>query len=166
MALIYNNYHIKVKSFFAHSPKLKYFLTQSNPCIILQDMVIRKATDAPTHEDFSRFKDVCKRWVRFLNITDRRISYQHVGIPFFSVCKYEPKNQEAAIGLSKDDWHGYERDDLDETAFHEVMEFLLSGLAELATRRHDVSEEDIEIERHRIINILTGSIYERLRNEI
>jgi hypothetical protein len=50
--------------------------------------------------------------------------------------------------------------EIERVAFHEVMEAMLSDLWMLTTRRY-LSEDEVEVARHRLIRILENSVWKQ-----
>lgn len=114
-------------------------------------------------DPFKYFKECVNRWVDHFGLYnwDANVHIdddEYDGALAYTL--YNVDNKRADIYLVMD-WNGTKmtRHELNKTAFHEVLEVMLSEIRHLAGRR-DIRFEEIDSAIHSIIRILTATIFE------
>jgi hypothetical protein len=108
----------------------------------------------PTTEDAKLFAESVKKWQQVLSLGDWRIEK---GLkPAKAAMASVEFNQGARLATYRLGDFGAEKitpDSLDKTALHELLHIFLHDLMDVATDPKS-SEEEIEMQEHRVINLL------------
>ena len=108
----------------------------------------------PTQQDAELFAKSVKKWQQVLNLGDWRIEK---GIkPAKQAMASVEFNESARLAVYRLGDFGAEKitpDSLDKTALHELLHVFLHDLMMVASD-HKSSDEDIEMQEHRVINLL------------
>ena len=108
----------------------------------------------PTTEDAKLFAESVKKWQQVLSLGDWRIEK---GIkPAKAAMASVEFNQGARLATYRLGDFGAEKitpDSLDKTALHELLHIFLHDLMDVATDPKS-SDEEIEMQEHRVINLL------------
>jgi len=118
-----------------------------------------------TKADFKEFRAEVEFWVKIFGLHDFYIEVQHdqTSDTDLATTYFVLEGKHALITLQKN-WGADPpyKDQIKRTAFHEVAEILLSSLWLLACKR-EFSEDEIERERHAIINRLDHGLWKQMR---
>jgi hypothetical protein len=116
---------------------------------------------------FLDFKEECLKWIEYFGLHDWEIVFTntHNGDNRASIA-WNTDSCIIRINLNLD-WGetGFVLDEpqVRSSAFHEVCHVLLCRMFDLATYR-SATEEQIRAENHRVIEILTNTVYKRAKN--
>jgi hypothetical protein len=108
----------------------------------------------PTPEDVQVFAQSVKKWQQVLNLGDWRI--EKGSKPAKAAMASVEFNQTARLATYRLGDFGAEKitqESLDQTALHELLHVFLHDLLMVATDPKS-SDEDIEMQEHRVINLL------------
>ena len=111
-------------------------------------------TNIPTPEDAAHFAQSVKKWQQVLSLGDWRIEKGMK--PAKEAMASVEFNQTARLATYRLGDFGAEKitpDSLDKTALHELLHIFLYDLLCVATDPKS-SDEDIEMQEHRVINLL------------
>lgn len=111
-------------------------------------------SNIPTPKDAEIFADSIKKWQQILNLGDWRI--EKGTKPAKQAMASVEFNENARLAVYRLGDFGAEKitdDSLDRTALHECLHIFLHDLMIVATDPKS-SDEDIEMQEHRVINLL------------
>ena len=111
-------------------------------------------SNIPTPKDAEIFADSIKKWQQILNLGDWRI--EKGTKPAKQAMASVEFNENARLAVYRLGDFGAEKitdDSLDKTALHECLHIFLHDLMIVATDPKS-SDEDIEMQEHRVINLL------------
>ena len=114
-------------------------------------------------DPFKYFKERVDHWVDYFGLYNWDVNVHKDEDEYdgeLAYATFNVDNKRADIYLSMD-WGGTEmtRNELNKTAFHEVIEVMLAEIRHIAGRR-DIRFEEIDGAIHSIIRILTATIFE------
>ena len=116
-------------------------------------------SNIPTPEDSALFAQSVRKWQQVLNLGDWRIEK---GLkPAKNAMASVEFNEGARLATYRLGDFGAEKitpESLDKTALHELLHIFLHDLMCVATDPKS-SDEDIEMQEHRVINLLENLIY-------
>ena len=119
-----------------------------------------------TNAHFKKFKKNVEKWIKHFGLLNWEVGCHHQDEDEDSendlaYTTFVIDNRRADIFLTNEWCTDITDRELDKTAFHEVCEVLLLSLRGIATRRMNVSAENIEGAIHDIIRTLESVIFER-----
>ena len=110
-----------------------------------------------TAKHFKKFVGFCEKWKKKLGLMDWRITYDFKSPSDIealegnqAVVYMQLAGMIATVILNRD-WHDATMSDIEQCAYHEMLEILLDPLVKLTGERYNVNESAIECEKHRII---------------
>lgn len=113
-------------------------------------------------KDFEIFKAECVKWIGIFGLVDWEIEFYHEDLGKGILAKHD-YNEVSRFGNIRFglDWGDYKiiPQEVRKTAFHEVSEFRLCKLRDLAKSRF-IREEEIDEEIHAIVHILENVLWE------
>jgi hypothetical protein len=113
----------------------------------------------PTQQDAELFAKSVKKWQQVLSLGDWRI--EKGTKPAKQAMASVEFNESARLAVYRLGDFGAEKitpDSLDKTALHELLHIFLHDLMMIATDPKS-SDEDIEMQEHRVINLLENLIF-------
>lgn len=121
-----------------------------------------------TQTHFNKFKKFVDKWIKNFGLLQWEIGCHHQDDEEDSendlaYTTFVIDNRRADIFLTNEWCTEVTDDELEKTAFHEVCEVFLLNIRGIATRRINVSAEDIEGAIHEIIRTLETVVLEKKR---
>jgi hypothetical protein len=115
-----------------------------------------------TEQDYLTYKSETEKWVKFFGLTDFEwiVERKQTDEETRAQCWIHFDGRVANTVL-QEKWDDVPYPgEIERVAFHEVMEAMLSDLWMLTTRRY-LSEDEVEVARHRLIRILENSVWKQ-----
>lgn len=129
-------------------------------------MKVRRYT---TKEDFKNFKASVEKYIKFFGLIDWNCMFTHDKDSGMANVYVDLQAHFAHFSLCRD-WSTQvavpTQDEIDATAFHEVMELLLSDIRGIGLDiqlGHSVKRDALEVEAHRIIHRFGETVYKLIR---
>lgn len=116
-----------------------------------------------TQKQFNLFKKEILKWIDFFGLKEWQLLFLLEKIKNRAEIRYDCVSGIVVFVLNTR-WIEMDElwltdDSVRKVGFHEVCELLLGRLVDLADRRHDVTEANIEEEKHKIIRVLENVVW-------
>jgi len=116
-------------------------------------------TNIPTPEDALHFAESVRKWQQVLSLGDWRIEKgSKPAKQAMASVEFTPSARLAVYRLGDFGAEKITSESIDRTALHEVLHIFLHDLMTVASDPKS-SEEDIEMQEHRVINLLENLLY-------